>query len=206
MRIISIIALIALAGCALNQEPEQTLISPQSTTTETGQQTPQDISAHPMFYVINGPITPAVADVLRRGGRGSANLTAASTEGSSEVFEIGSEAPGATFTQVVNLFIELWGDSASSGAQASSRAQQDVAARQDVEGKIDARAMIQAMFQAALQGQQQGGMAKDGSTASAEGGSQDLEALIKDLIDVEFKERAAETQPASPPGDPEGSE
>ena len=151
MRIISIIALIALAGCALNQEPEQTLISPQSTTTE-------------------------------------------STEGASPIFETSSEVPGASFSQVVNLFIELWGDSASSGAQASSRAQQDVAARQDVEGKIDARAMIQAMFQAALQGQQQGGMAKDGSTASAEGGSQDLEIMIRDLIDTVLSERE-ETEP-----------
>ena len=147
MRLISIVALITLAGCALNQEPEQTLVSPQSTTTETGQQTPQDISAHPSFYVINGPITPQVAEVLNRGSRGA---TSVSTEGASPIFETSSEVPGASFSQVVNLFIELWGDSASSGAQASSRAQQDVAARQDVEGKIDARAMIQAMFQAAL--------------------------------------------------------
>ena len=191
MRLISIVALITLAGCALNQEPEQTLVSPQSTTTETGQQTPQDISAHPSFYVINGPITPQVAEVLNRGSRGA---TSVSTEGASPIFETSSEVPGASFSQVVNLFIELWGDSASSGAQASSRAQQDVAARQDVEGKIDARAMIQAMFQAALQGQQQGGMAKDGSTASAEGGSQDLEIMIRDLIDTVLSERE-DTEP-----------
>ena len=132
MRLISIVALITLAGCALNQEPEQTLVSPQSTTTETGQQTPQDISAHPSFYVINGPITPQVAEVLNRGSRGA---TSVSTEGASPIFETSSEVPGASFSQVVNLFIELWGDSASSGAQASSRAQQDVAADRMSKGR-----------------------------------------------------------------------
>jgi len=195
MRMISILALVALAGCVLNQEPEQTLVSPQSTTTETGQQTPQDISAHPSFYVINGPITPQVAEVLNRGSRGA---TSVSTEGASPIFETSSEVPGASFSQVVNLFIELWGDSASSGAQASSRAQQEVAVRQDVEGKLDARAVIQLLLQAALQGQQQGGQARDGS-ATATGGEQD--AKLDLLIELLGRE-TAETQPAEEPETP----
>ena len=92
------------------------------------------------------------------------------------------------------------GDSASSGAQASARAQQDVAVRQDVEGKIDARAVIQLLLQAALQGQQQGGQSRDGA-ATATGGEQDLkiDTLIKLLKEVQDQE-VAETQPSPAEG------
>jgi len=170
MKMITIFSLVAFVGCAQNVEPIQTSAPTQQIETKTGQQTPQDLSVHGLhLYFLNGHAPSKLIDGLTSGRLSENELAAATQTLENEVVTLSQSGPG-THTQNISFTFQLWGDSASSGAQADSRGTQQADANQRTEAVQDIRAAIEAavQLQAALQAQQSStqGQATEGSTAS----------------------------------------